>query len=333
MSNVKFHSKYSPAVGTFKALKDSKNADLFVHFSIQAFKFTNFIRLLKPVAKLNILYTPRISNWHDQKINFRINKASFIENYFNIFRYVIKQKYHGYIVHSKQMADAIKEKTTKKKIIHLPYTYYDDSTVEQNCSNTSEKLRVTILGSIDPKRRDYLSVFDSRSINTNHLNNIEFELAGVPNGSNFSTDETETVYLNRLHVAIDEFSKITGCKVLMHKERLSDIVYQQSIDQADVILMPVNIENYPLGSWSAGLAESIENNKRVIVPKRYDMPAEYPDDYISYSNAQDLYSILKFMAVDKSKAGLNKDEKIVRQRNFSLESIENSLSDFLKHND
>ena len=144
MNNVKFHSQYSPTVGTFKALKNSKNVDLFVHFSVQAFKFTNFIRLLKPAAKLNILYTPRISNWHDQRINLKINKASLIENYFNIFRSIIKRRYDGYIVHSKQMADAIKGKTPKKKIIHLPYTYYDDS-AEQNYLETSKKLRVTIL--------------------------------------------------------------------------------------------------------------------------------------------------------------------------------------------
>ena len=64
--------------------------------------------------------------------------------------------------------------------------------------------------------------------------------------------------------------------------------------------MPVNIKNYPLGSWSAGLAESIENNKE-LYPQRYDMPAEYPKDYISYSKIQDLYEILKFMALINQK--------------------------------
>jgi len=318
--NVRLISEYSAAVGTYRAIADSKYANIFFHFSVQAHKYSTFVRLLKPKAKFNILYTPRLTNWHDQKLKFKPTKRNMIENYFNIFRYFIKKNYNFYIVHSDQMVNFIRN-SSDRKVMSLPYTIRSEKKNQQQTFENNSKLKVTILGSIDKSRRDYLSIFNESVIKDLNLSNLEFELAGVPNGSNFLSDNTEDNYFKMLKIELSKISKSTGCKFITYNNRLDDDQYNSSICQADILLMPVNVQNYPLGSWSAGLAESIEEDKRVMFPQKYDVPADYTTDYLTYYDALDLMKKLNDIATDPSKCGLSDDEKIKRDSAYSLKKI------------
>lgn len=312
--NINIISKHTPFAGTLIALKNSKNANIFIHFSVQAHKVTNFVRLLKPKAKLNILYTPRLSNWHEQKISLKLNRSAIIDNYFNIFRWIIKHNYDAYIVHSRQMVEKIGKNLTKKRVIEIPYTYRMKKPTKSvnksggSIANLNSPLRVVIPGSIDPKRRDYLSIFQVNQHREGQLSDVVIEFAGVPNGSDFSNNNHESNYFETLKLAINHYSSTNGCKFILHQKRLNEVEYNESIKAADVVLMPVNTLNYQLGGWSAGLAESIENDKIVLLPASYDPPAEYPSDFIKYKNAEDLQCLLERIMLDRSLAKLSQNQ-------------------------
>ena len=318
---INFICEDSVAYGTYRAILDSKNVEIFLHFSVQAYKYATFIRLLKPKAKYNILYTPRFSNWHNQYIRFSLNKKNIIENYFNIFRYFIKKNYDFYIVHSAQMANDIFAKTNYYPIV-LPYTcreYIKYEDIQKN--KDSNKLRITILGSVDEMRRDYLSIFNSKLISNYNLSDIEFELAGVPNGSDYSSNTTSDNYFNLLKTELKKIEKKTGCSVITYDKRLDETQYIKSIKTADLLLMPLNISHYPKGSWSAGLAESIEHDKRILIPKGYDIPEGYPNDYIIYDCTKNLIEKLQDIKTNKSVCLLSDQETMNRKNSYELKNI------------
>ena len=85
--------------------------------------------------------------------------------------------------------------------------------------------------------------------------------------------------------------------------------------------MPITIKNYKLGQWSAGLAESIEYDKRVIIPESYEVPFEYASDYFTYKNTIDMVKKFKMLANNKSRCILSDLEKIKRRGEFGLEKV------------
>jgi len=331
--NINLISKYSVSKGTVHAIRNSKLCDIFVHFSVQAHPISTILRLLKPKARKNILYTPRPSNWHNQKFSISFFKRDIINNYFNVFRFFIKKNYEYFIVHSEQMARDI---TARKhlKVISIPYTIRPNTGVGdvEDCQN-DQKLRVTILGSIDETRRDYLSVFSYKSLKQHDFSNVVFELAGVPNGSNFKTKDVLNPYFEIIKSECAKIAEATGCSFFYYSERLNDQEYEDAIKRADVLLMPLNLNNYPLGGWSAGLAESIENDKRVIIPAEYKVPNGYPNDYFKYKDTLELSGVIKCLALNKTLCKLNLEELAKRKKEFSLDAVSSRFFNSLAEKD
>ncbi len=321
---INFRIGDGPLLGTYKAIKDSRTSIYFFHFSVQTYKFTNLVRLLKPNAKYNILYTPRITNWFEQKYSFGLKKHLLVEIFFNIFRRLIRNNYQFYIVHSTQMKEHIMSKFRKKNIISLPYTIRKiDQNKKTRISNNKlnqQKLRVVIPGSVDPKRRDYLGSFNLNLFREVGLDNIEFHLAGVPGGSG-KLSFGKNLYFDKLRSRVREIENLMDVTFITHDKRLSERRYIKAIRSADILLMPVNIKNYVLGSWSAGIAESIEYDKRILVPRQYELPDDYPLDFLTYKNPLDMLKILDRLSKTKSQLPLKKLEIKSREDRYSSANV------------
>lgn len=324
---VKFHSSYSMIVGTYKAIRASKTAKFFIHFSVQAYKFGTILRLKKPEAEINILYTPRLSNWHLHDWRIPKNKSEIVDLYFNLFRRLIVKKYSHYIVHSSQAKQEIVNKINAK-VISLPYYFRNPSHIlEQHDNSSTSSLNIAILGSVDRKRRDYLSVFDPELTQNMCLEGVKVTIAGVPNGSDFRSKNHDSDYFRLLKSNIEKISKNTGLSFYFFQSRLSDLEYNSVIVNSHLLLMPVNICHYPAGGWSAGLAESIQFDRRICIPSVYELPSDYPKDYLEYKNPRDFWDLLVNAVRTGRRFELSGRELNVRKNIYSVQAIGKVLQD------
>ena len=150
-------------------------------------------------------------------------------------------------MHSGQIRNYL-EKKIDGRISYFPYIIRQPEKValSKKKLKSGTKVTVSILGSVDEKRRDYFSIFDPLNTYPN-LDHIEFILAGVPGGSG-NTKKNKTIYFEELKRRLALIEERSGAKFITFDRRLNENDYNNAVINSDVILMPLVTKIIPLGA-------------------------------------------------------------------------------------
>lgn len=160
----------------------------------------------------------------------------------------------------------------------VAYVYYPDfqKKIEDELFylESTEKIKVGLIGQFDKERRDYNPLIELLSKN-DCRNYTFYQIGRVAKGSL----ELKNELIGKVNFIKDDYT--------------SDEV-DYLIQQMDVLLSMNSINSgYSKGKGTAAFSEAISAKKRLIIPKFLDVYYEFKDYVIYYENCESLLSALK----------------------------------------
>ncbi|OFX23149.1 MAG: hypothetical protein A2033_15405 [Bacteroidetes bacterium GWA2_31_9] len=261
-------------------------------------------------------------------------------NYFNFFVFGIlwnsiyrilyklqMKRANGLIYSSRSVMNELKP-FINKKMLFIPFNFYDNNRLIPKLQK-EDYFTFTATGTMEKRRKDFSQLFEALKILINDkeadISNMRIVmLGGLLNDNNeFGLDMiSKSKELNKL-------AKFDLIKIFEEKF-IGESTYRHYISQTNVILNPLNMENYKYGKFCSGMSECISYSLPGLYPESYEFLEELNTSSVKYSNANDLYLIFKKVISDCEyyKYLLNEAKK--NSKHFSIENIRDEIYQFLK---
>jgi len=326
-----FHWRYvDPEVRLLPHLQQLKaflNSDRFDYIILNSVESRHLLVYAAILPKRN----PKIFiNLHD------------VNNFFNAhysfkFRALIKKagkellktKAAGFIVNAKAMKAYIESnKLTSKPVFWLPPVIEKTRLTSSNF--TSPLITITIPGSIDQKRRDYISVLNVfEKIHQTLPASIEIVLAGRPVGL------YGTSVLTKVKAMIDQ-----GMRVLYSSKEIEEKDFQELIASSTILLAPLKVdtsihdnikEQYGISKVSGNIYDAIRHGKPLIVPSSLIVPEEIKTSCLYYTSEEHLFEQIIVLATNKQFLRDLTLKALKNSKQFSETQVSKKLSLILEY--
>ena len=212
--------------------------------SKEGFKLLN--NFLK--SKINVpiyFFLHNIDIWFNQSLIKKIKNIFFNLKSFKIFIYRLKQYFYYYQINDEiikkilssggsfvTLSNSVKKELTQfinpSQIITIPFSCFDESMIKPINNTSNDKLIICIPGFVSNYRRDYFSVLELFSKDTDNFikNNYIFDFAG-----GLPSNEDISGLLGEIN-----FWKSEGYEVLIHKTNYLKLVqFDECLQQSDLI--------------------------------------------------------------------------------------------------
>ena len=174
------------------------------------------------------------------------------------------------------------------------------------------------------KKEDNTSFLDEIKKLKSYKNSFQVILSGMSGGSSID-NKVGYNYYSKI-VSISDNLIAEGFDILYYKERLSEDEYDKNIQIADVLVAPVNIDYYSNQGWTAGMSESVNHFKQLLVPEKFDLHEDMRDVVLRFNN-NNLHKILGNLI----ESGINnKNIKLVYMKKFSKDVLAKQFKNDLK---
>lgn len=214
---------------------------------------------------------------------------------------------------------SLTEGRQRDKIIKSPflltYAAFGAETVAD-----SQSFRITIPGSVEPKRRDYDSVLNAfELIQSRFEQKVELVLLG-PLKTRFGKD------------LVNRFSKLENVKLIFFSDFVEQETFKEVMIDSNILLLPIKVntryqiyqEKYGLTKISGGEGEMIKYCKRAIIPIEYNISNDLKPFSMQYANVEELAELI----LRSSKVNGKHDQEIFEK--FNLQQVSRSMDSGLK---
>lgn len=280
-SNIYFKKKDESLKSFFNKVEhESKSLDIIFVNTLQGHtKDYPIYYLFKPKCKKKYLVVGRFNDWFGDKYRIKHFLKNDDHNFQHFWRKKILRSYDGVVVHSME-AKMYVEKYYLKNIFIIPFAinYWLKKSKDINL----KKIVFGIPGGISYKRRDYESIIKIfGTLPDFYKNNCELILIGKPVGD-----------YGRKIIMLAKYYNNLGCKIIYYTDMLDELTYINYINKCDILINPVQISNYIMGSYNASVVESVRFGIPFISPTNYHVLKDIQDLVIIYNNYNELYNII-----------------------------------------
>ncbi len=244
-----------------------------------------------------------------------------------LIQHNILPKYTAINVVYPPLKDYVECNTTyDKPIFTLPFMLYNPDKKTKQTKQTKQ-IHFVVPGEIINTRRDHqtiLTVFTS--LFKKYKQRINLTLLGRPRGNYGAT------ILNHA-----ETLKKQGYNITYYKEFVPETLYDETLQNADVIIAPVKLQTTSLGTIkeifgqtkaSGAPYEAIQYAKPLIIPNGFNMVKELTNSILPYASEEDLQQHLtKLITNPKKLATIKKNA----QKNAAIFSLKTQQKYFQEH--
>lgn len=178
------------------------------------------------------------------------------------------------------------------KTLNLPFSFYLEDIAKTDYH--SKEISISIIGKIDKRNRDYYSVIKAFEKLNSFINENKFII------NLFLLGDSNSLFGKKI---LRKFEKLRSKKLRIHsfKGFVENQKFKEVISKTDFLLSPVKVatrftiykEFYGKTKISGSLNDILLFQKPAIIPNELSIPNEYKTVTESYSNADQLSTILK----------------------------------------
>ena len=204
---------------------------------------------------------------------------------FNVLRWLSLNLLERFTFETKTMEKYFHTRSTNPRIkTAVSYDRYPDlrQHIQKNkCASVPEevfdgkKMIIGLLGSVDPKRRNYSVVAESlRHLSTKDLSKILFVTLGTCSESDFV-------------IHLGQINKL--CPVYVHEQFISEDDFASLGSRCDVLIAPVNQSpGYGYAKGTGSIGDSLYLKKKLICPTFMDPESEFSKNTLMYESPEDI---------------------------------------------
>jgi len=240
-----------------------------------------------------------------------------------MIRHVVMQfllkRFKGLIIHSPDYFAYLNAKRYNRRTLFLPWFLSEGELLTtQRRPGNSEEVCFAVVGSIEEKRRDYLSVLRTfEELWKAGYINFKLDLIGRPIG-----EYGENV------LKLCKVYAQKGYPIVFNETFLPMEQFLQRIEACDCLLAPMNLAYYQRNQSSSVVTEQVRFGKMAIVPSVYQVE-ELRASTLYYQNIDDVKEIIISNFCDDKNINHLQSEAQVNALKFNFEKYISSFEEFV----